>query len=331
MNKYCLGTALFGTKISEIEVNSLLDLFLNSGNQYLDTALFYADWLGGKSESEKVIGNYIDTKNCRKEVKIITKCCHPFIESPEIKRVNSQAILEDVSCSLKNLKTDYIDILMLHKDDVNCNFEEIVDTLEMLVANGKIKEYGFSNWSATRIENVIKYCTKKNYYGFTSLQLMWSLAKPNSNYFDVNEHVQYDSDFEKILKMQKLKIFAYSSLGRGVLSKLKNNNTLVRRSVYNAYFNYNNLAISNYISNKKLSLLSFEFGYLTSHKEAQVFPIIGVGNLQQLEQIVNTLPLDYCEKDFKIINQLRNKEINIFSKFYLKLKYKTFFNSKLLA
>jgi len=328
MGNYCLGTALFGTKIAEAEVNSMLKLFVESGNEYIDTALFYADWIDGKSECEKVIGKFLEANNCRKKVKIITKCCHPKIENLQAKRLNAKAINDDLQQSLENLKTNYIDILMLHKDDVNVGVEELIDELETLISQNIIKEYGFSNWSAKRINEVINYCQQKNYKGFTSLQLMWSLAKPNANYFDENEHVSYSEKFDAIFKKLSLKIFTYSSLGRGVFSKLKSKKTLVRRSVYNAYFNYNNLAIFHYLLRNGKSVLECEFGYLVSQPKATIIPIVGVSNLQQLREIVNSKPVEFAQTQIKKFSKFRNEEISVLKKIFLKWKYKTFFETK---
>ena len=62
LSELCLGTAYWGTKISSNNCEQILDRFIDFGGNFIDTALIYADWHEGKSESEKVIGKILKKK-----------------------------------------------------------------------------------------------------------------------------------------------------------------------------------------------------------------------------------------------------------------------------
>ena len=84
----------------------LLDAAFSKGFNTFDTAKVYG-------RSEEVLGRWMESAGVRKESVIITKGCHPGQSS----RMNVAALKEDIESSLERLKTDHIDIYMLHRDD----------------------------------------------------------------------------------------------------------------------------------------------------------------------------------------------------------------------
>ena len=123
---------------------SLLDSITEMGCNAFDTAHAYGD-----GASEQVIGNWMAARNNRSEVIVIDKGAHP---ARGRNRVNPESIKQDFHESLRRLKTDYIDLFLLHRDDPTLPVGSIIDVLNDLKNQGKIVLFGASNWHRKRLE-----------------------------------------------------------------------------------------------------------------------------------------------------------------------------------
>ncbi|MDC3416060.1 aldo/keto reductase [Aquibacillus salsiterrae] len=170
VSKLILGTMTFSPSKMD-QVNSLLDSFLESGGNTLDTAHIYND-----GKSEKAIGKWLKGRGNRNKVVIIDKGAHPDEYGP---RVNPEAITTDLYESLDRLQTDYIDIYMLHRDNPDIPVEVIINTLNDHYNEGRIKAIGVSNWTNQRIEEANNYAKKNGLIGVSANSSNLSLAKPN--------------------------------------------------------------------------------------------------------------------------------------------------------
>ena len=126
-----LGTVGFGTARSREEAFEQMDLYTDEGGNFLDTALVYGDWACDEAGcSERVIGEWMARKKNRSEIILSTKGCHPPIDDMNVSRVRGRLIHEDVEKSLRNLRTDYIDLYFLHRDDESVCVGELLEALE---------------------------------------------------------------------------------------------------------------------------------------------------------------------------------------------------------
>ncbi|MCL2407493.1 MAG: aldo/keto reductase [Defluviitaleaceae bacterium] len=133
------------------EIAELVDTALGCGINFFDHADIYG---GGKCEelfadavgmNASVRGKYI----------IQTKCGI----RPGFFDFSKEHILSSVDASLKRLKTDYIDVLLLHRPDTLMEPEEVASAFEILKANGKVRHFGMSNQKPLQIELLQKYLT----------------------------------------------------------------------------------------------------------------------------------------------------------------------------
>jgi aryl-alcohol dehydrogenase-like predicted oxidoreductase len=124
---------------------SILDSALSSGINCLDTAADYGD-------SEKVIGEYLHSVNKRSELFIVTKCKLGNIPVTEVET----KMMSSVENSLRNLQTDYLNILLLHDaNDFSVYGKEITTVVEKLLADGTIKMAGASCYKFQEIEPML--------------------------------------------------------------------------------------------------------------------------------------------------------------------------------
>jgi aryl-alcohol dehydrogenase-like predicted oxidoreductase len=171
---------------------------------------------------EEALGSWMYKRKIRKEVVIITKAGH---SSGNISRLNHKDLEQDIHQSLKALKTDYLDILLLHRDDVNIPVDSIIESLNNFKKLGKILAFGGSNWSASRIAEAQRYSKKANLDGFSLSSPQWSLTEWQVPPWPgcVSISGPEGAADRKWYKKEKFPVLAWSSLSGGAFTKkLKN-------------------------------------------------------------------------------------------------------------
>ena len=215
-----LGTDVYGTVLNKAQSYELLDTYTDLGGNIIDTALVYANWIPGeKSLSEKLIGSWMEERKNRHEIIISTKGAHPEIMT--ISRLSREEILGDIDKSLKHLKTDYIDIYWLHRDDENLPVGPIMETLGEIVKSGKARYIGMSNWTYRRIDEANKYAREHNLPQIIGSQIQYSAAIPNLDNIDPTLVLMDDNEY-RYFSETKMNVFAYASQAKGFFSKLDN-------------------------------------------------------------------------------------------------------------
>ena len=162
------GGTMIGSDLDEAESCSLLDQVYELGCNTIDTAHVYS---GG--ESERLIGKWMQARGLREKIVIITKGA---AHSKDRRRLTPFDIASDLHDSLARLKTDYIDLYLLHRDDLDVSVEPIVDALNEHVRAGRIHAFGASNWSHERIEAANAYARANGLEPFVASSPQFSLA-----------------------------------------------------------------------------------------------------------------------------------------------------------
>ncbi|WP_053367718.1 aldo/keto reductase [Bacillus sp. FJAT-27245] len=150
-------------------VTALLDTFVEIGGNTLDTAHQYI-------RGEEIIGEWMEQRQNRDKIRILTKGAHNDDGEPG-KRVNPSSITKDLMESLERLRTDYIDLYALHRDDEDVEVGPIVEVLNEHIRAGRIRAIGTSNWKTERIKAANDYAKKHNLVPFTFNSPNLSLAK----------------------------------------------------------------------------------------------------------------------------------------------------------
>jgi len=156
-------------------VTDVLNQYLEIGGNTIDTAFIYS---GGKSE--EAIGIWMEENKRRDDVIILTKGAHHNADGP---RVSKEAIDEELEISLERLRTDYVELYALHRDNPEVPVGEILEILNAHVEAGRIGAFGGSNWSIERLQEANDYAEKHGLVGFSFSSPNLSLAKPNEPYW----------------------------------------------------------------------------------------------------------------------------------------------------
>jgi len=218
-----LGTAAFGTSLSQTDSFKILDKYASLGGRIIDTANNYAFWRpnGKGGESESVIGNWHKQRD-RSAYTIMTKIGSQPIavekDTSNLEGLSPEAVYRAVNRSLARLKTDYIDILLAHHDDKNTQLLDTWRAFSKLVAKGKVRKIGISNYSPKRLAELANIVLEHSLAPIDCVQLMYSIIDPVKG-VDFGIYSLLNQEMKKTLRtlVPNAVIFAYSPLLRGMV------------------------------------------------------------------------------------------------------------------
>ncbi|KKX28404.1 aldo/keto reductase [Rhizobium sp. LC145] len=182
------------------EARRLVDICLEAGVNLFDTADVYSN-----GASEEVLGQAI--KDRRDAVLISTKASLPMGDGPNDWGSSRSRLIRSVEDALKRLRTDHIDIFQLHAFDASTPVEEVVSTLDRLVADGKLRNIGVSNFSGWQIMKSLAAAEKHGWTRYVANQVYYSLVGRD-----------YEWDLMPLGKDQGLGALVWSPLGWGRLT-----------------------------------------------------------------------------------------------------------------
>src|SRR5262245_50336680 len=165
-----LGTNNFGRRCDYEQTLAVIDAALDAGVTLIDTADIY-----GQGTSEEYIGRALEGR--RDRVVIATKFGSEMHERPEERRGNPDYIQWAVEGSLRRLRTDVIDVYQMHEPDPVTPIEETLGALNDLVADGKVRWIGSSNFSGAQIEAAEEISRGAGFHRFVSAQNEYSLVE----------------------------------------------------------------------------------------------------------------------------------------------------------
>lgn len=205
VSEACLGTMTFGEKwnwgASFEECQNIFNAFVEQGGNFIDTAVNYTD-----GQSEEITGKLISGN--RDNFVLATK--FTLNTSPGNQNAwgnHRKNMMYSVEKSLKQLKTDYIDLYWVHIWDFTTRTEEVMRALDDLVRQGKVLHVGVSDAPAWIVSQANTLSELRGWTPFTAIQVEYNL-------------LQRTTEFE-LLPMAKtlgLGILVWSPLAFGVLT-----------------------------------------------------------------------------------------------------------------
>jgi aryl-alcohol dehydrogenase-like predicted oxidoreductase len=177
VSRLSLGTMTFGDdpsmpniyKVSQDTAKAMIEKSLEAGVNFIDTANGYSN-----GQSETMLGKLLDGR--RHEIVLATKVGFRSGDPITQAGLSRRHILEACEASLDRLKTDYIDLYIVHKEDPFTRLEETLDALNDLVRAGKVRYLGFSNWSAWKAAAALEIQKANGFAEFTSGQMYYSMV-----------------------------------------------------------------------------------------------------------------------------------------------------------
>lgn len=204
--RFILGGNVFGWQLNRDESFAIMDTFYEMGGRMIDTAEGYSAWVPGNTggESEALIGEWMESRGVRKDMLIGTKTgmgAPPGALAPAV-------VANALQGSLERLRSDYIDLYYAHYDDGTTPLEEVVSGYNTAIRAGKVREIGASNYSAQRLEAVVRTANEMGAIPFTVLQPEYNLVTRDS----------FEGLLQDYCVRENIAVFPYYSLASGFLS-----------------------------------------------------------------------------------------------------------------
>ncbi len=202
-----LGGNVFGWTADMKTSFAVLDAFVDAGFNAVDTADVYSRWAPGHQggESESVLGDWMKERKARDRIVLITKVGS---EMPAGKGLKAAYIAQACEASLKRLRTDHIDLYFSHFPDNETPIEETLEAHQKLLAAGKVRAVGGSNYNAAGLKAALDAGDGKTRATYSVLQPHYNLLVRD----------QYEGDLEKRCAANGLGVIPYFALASGFLT-----------------------------------------------------------------------------------------------------------------
>jgi len=203
-----LGGNVFGWTADKATSFAILDRFAERGGGMIDTADVYSAWVPGHKggESESVIGEWLKASGKRDKVLIATKVGMLPGEGGE--KLAPARIAAAVEASLTRLGTDRIDLYFAHQDDESVPQDAVAEAFAKLVAAGKVRVLGASNFHAARLKSAIETAQKAGLPHYQVLQPEYNL---------VSRH-KFEGELEDLCITHNVGVVPYYGLASGFLT-----------------------------------------------------------------------------------------------------------------
>ena len=144
----CLGSWLtYGVGVDDSAGRACIDAAFDAGIDFIDTANVY-----GTGAAEEFLGRALNGR-ARDSYVLATKLFFPMSETD--KGLSAAQVAKQIDASLTRLRTDYVDLYQCHRYDPDTPLEETMAALSDVVASGKARAIGFSEWAPDQIEAAI--------------------------------------------------------------------------------------------------------------------------------------------------------------------------------
>jgi len=195
-----LGTMTFGAQTDEAAARRMVDVCLDSGVNFFDTANAYTH-----GASETMLGNAL--RGRRERAVIATKVFNKMGDAADDKGLSRAAIRKAIDASLKRLGTDYVDIYYLHQPDYSVPIEETMAAMDELVREGKVRYVAVSNYAAWQVAEIHCICKSRGWAAPHISQPIYNLMARGIE----QEYLPFCKEFE-------VGVIPYNPLAGGMLT-----------------------------------------------------------------------------------------------------------------
>ncbi|PTB68389.1 Aldo/keto reductase [Trichoderma citrinoviride] len=282
----------------------LLDAFFDAGGNFIDTSNNYQD-----EDSETWIGEWAAKKGIRDQLVIATKFTSDYRShelgkgtAPNFQGNHRKSLHLSVRDSLKKLQTDYIDILYVHWWDFTTSIRELMDSLHILVEQGKVLYLGASDMPAWIVSAANTYAIDHGKTPFVIYQGRWNVLLRD-----------FERDIIPMAQTFGMALAPWFVLGGGkfqtkkALEERKKNGQTFRNSV-------DELTAEEEKMSEALAKVASEHGTesvtaialaYVRHKAANVFPIVGGRRVEQLQGNIDALSIRLTDEQIEYLESVK--------------------------
>lgn len=264
---------VWGANHSVSEVQKLIETSLEEGFYTYDQADIY-----GGHTTEELFGNAFSEMGIdREKIQLISKCgiCYPSEKKNyplKYYNLSKDYIIASVEESLRNLKTDYLDVLLIHRPSPLMDPQEVAAAFGLLRTAGKVKDFGVSNFTPSQF-NLLADC----FPALITNQVEVSLTETKTF---------YDGTLDQLMRL-KLKPMAYSVLGNYFTEDSERTARIA--SVFRDL-------CPKYNATEAQLLLAFLYKH-----PAGILPIIGTSKKENINSMKKAITLDLLLEDWFLL------------------------------
>jgi predicted oxidoreductase len=264
-----MNWGLWDKNLNTNQISNLIQVFIENGVNTFDLADIY----GGYTTEADFGKGFKQSKVKREKVQLISKCGVQYVSESRNNKIkhyqyDKDYIIWSVENSLKNLQTDYLDILLLHVPSPLMVADEIAEAVTKLKADGKIKDFGVSNFSSSQTE-LIRSKIEVNYN-----QIQFS-----ATHYDAMVNGSFD-----YMQINNIKPMAWNPLG----SVFRENTPQTRRLKE---------LLANLVNKYGVGSDTILLAWIMKHP-AKIAPIAGTVNVARIQNLSKAVQLDLDKEDW---------------------------------
>jgi predicted oxidoreductase len=267
----CMRWGVWGENFTTNQYETIINQCLSIGLNVFDHADIYGHYTTEADFGEALKGK----SSLRQQIKLITKCGINMITTNRpnhaIKSYDTSAahIKKSVEQSLQNFHTDYIDTLLIHRPDLLLNPEEVASTILELIAAGKIKSFGVSNFNTHQVSKLAKHIPIEHH--------QVEISVTNMKAFD-------DGVLDQCQSMG-IEAQSWSPLGNGLFTESTEKNKRI--------LDIAEMLATKYATGLNEILLAFLYVH-----PAQIAPVIGTTKFERIEAAKKAMNIELSREDF---------------------------------
>ena len=289
-----LGGNVFGWTVDEPTAFRLLDRFVDSGLNAIDTADVYSRWVPGNrgGESEVIIGNWLKRSPAQRDrIVLVTKV--GAAPGADGKGLSAKSIAAGVEASLKRLQTDRIDLYLSHRPDAGTPIEETLGAYDALIRAGKVRAVGGSNSTAAGLREALDTAASKKLPRYEAEQPEYNLC----------ERGRFEGPLRDLCVERGVGVIVYYSLASGFLSGKYRSKADLKGARAGG--------VEKYLNERGLRILAALDAVAGAHgakpaevalawliaREGVTAPIASATNAEQLDSLVRATQLELSAQD----------------------------------
>lgn len=303
LSRIAFGTQTFGWSVDEQDAFKILDYYVDQGGNYLDAADSY-----NKGASEVITGKWLKASKKRQQVVLGTKV---FFDTggggPNDSGCSRTHIMTSLETSLQRFHTDYIDLYQVHCFDQMTPLDDVILTMDYLVQQGKIRNYGVSNFTPSKIMKGIMHAKHYGKASISSVQLEYSLLVRSPEW-----------ELLPLCAEENLGILAWSALAGGWLTGKYRRDTAIpkdsragvgdrwddneeQRGGERTYNIIDRLVEISARIERPIPQISLNW---LLNKQPQIFPLIGTRKIEQLQETLETVTWELSPEDERLLDEV---------------------------
>jgi len=270
----------------------IFDDFFEQGGNAFDTA-----WIYGDGRAERLLGQWIRNRSLRDRVVLIGKGAHTPFCDPE-------SLTEQLIESLDRLQTDHIDIYIIHRDNPGIEAGEFVDVLNEHRNAGRIRIFGGSNWSLSRIEEANAYAKANGQQGFSLVSNNFSLARMVDPVWDGCISAS-DAESRAWLTKHQMPLLPWSSQARGFFTDRASSDKTSDKDLVRCWYSEDNFKRQERANDMAEAKGALPINIALAYVLSQPFPVFALFGPRTLEETRTSLPgleIELKPEELKYLN-----------------------------